>query len=185
MPGLRRWGHLVVAEWRAEPAGHAVALAVGAIALATVAVVAALALALTGGGRVAIVRAMSNPIGNERPVDFQQSVTGSAATPAADPLGAAHDALEDHIENVLFNPRAAEGKRFRDQVLGWRTPADRTKFKREMLAVARAFTPGQDGWEKADSNGKSVYIGRVGGLYTEVEIDPPTGKATRVYVEVD
>lgn len=95
---------------------------------------------------------------------------------------AVRKALQDHIHQVLFNPRNAAGAEFREAVIAWRTPAEQKKAKADMLAEAAKWSP--RGWEKFVDGKTTTYGGRLFQLYTEVTLDK-SGNAKKVYVEID
>lgn len=106
--------------------------------------------------------------------------------PKLDPVTVAgRKALRDHVTQVLFDAKNPAGAQFRDACVAWRTPAEQKKFKNELLRQAANWDPASKGWEKGALDGKTVYSGRFGQLYTEVRFPQAKGAKPEVYVEID
>ncbi len=114
-------------------------------------------------------------------VNYVRATRGTDRGGESAMIAAGRKALADYVNDVLFNPRNAAGKDFRDEVLSWRTPAEQAKAKNDMLEEAQRWTPA--GWEKFVDGATTTWGGRFFQLYTEVKF-PAHGKPS-VYVEID
>lgn len=96
---------------------------------------------------------------------------------------AARAALLAHIDQVLFSDHP-DGASFRDAVLGWRPSTEWPQVQAAMKAQVDGFLTGADA-ERYEQPDRFIFAGRLHGLYTEVDVLKDTGRANRVYVEID